>query len=321
MKLMRKHYRILFALFIISSTHLRAQPPLPSGFYGSLTVNGEPVSTGAVVSAWINNVHYPSDFTVTSIGKYGLLLVNGDDPQTPGLKEGGVVGDIITFRVTINQNVYIASPTGTWEGNGVNRKLNLSADKLIPVELSSFLSFINQNSVELKWSTATETNNLGFEIQRSPDKINFIQIGFVKGNGTSSIAHYYTFLDHELSTGRYYYRLKQIDFDGAISYSPILEVDIVSPTKFELCQNFPNPFNPETTIQFSLPNDSQVTIDIYDIQGHWVRNLVNDSKSAGSYFITWDGKDDNSRKLGSGVYFYTMRAGTTVITRKMILMK
>jgi len=316
-----KKYFLLAALIILSISTAMAQPPLPSGFYGSLTINGDPVEVGAVVSAWINGVHYPTDFTVTIKGEYGVLYISADDPGTPGVKEGGAPGDIIVFRVQTDQNNLVAKPNGVWQGNGVNQKLDLSAEGEVPVELVSFDYILNNNSVELHWSTATETNNLGFEIQRSMEDFPFSKIGFVPGNGTSFNPHSYHFIDPDLQPGKYSYRLKQLDIDGTFVYSPVLDINNILPAQFELFQNYPNPFNPETHIQYVIPKDEQVRIRIYDMQGQLVRTIVNERKAAGTYSVNWNAHDDNGCKVTSGVYFYRIDAGEFTMTKKMILMK
>jgi hypothetical protein len=317
-----KNNFVLATLIILSLaiSWAGAQPPLPSGFHGSLTINGAKAPVGAVVSAWIKGVHYPTDFTVSIEGVYGIMLITADDPTTP-TKEGGVPGDIIDFRIKMNEYTLFAKPNGIWQGNGVNQKLDLSADGEVPVELVSFDYALKDNLVELRWSTATESNNLGFEVQKSTDKIVFSTIGFVPGNGTTVDPHTYHFINNDLSPAQYAYRIKQLDIAGTFSYSPILEVSILPPAKFELFQNYPNPFNPETHLQFALPRDEQVRITIYDLQGQMVRTIVKERKAAGTYQVVWDSRDENGVKVTSGVYFYRIQAGEFTMTKKMLLMK
>jgi len=191
----------------------------------------------------------------------------------------------------------------------------------IPVELVSFTASINENDVELIWSTATETNNLGFKIQRKgsgvrSQNLEWMEIGFVSGYGTSTERHTYSFNDNDLTEGNYQYRLKQIDFDGLSIYSEIVEVDINSPVMFSLEQNYPNPFNPTTTIKFSLPITSLVSLKIYDVLGNEVAALLNENKQVGSYEVEF-----NASQIPSGTYFYQLTAENFVETRKMILLK
>ena len=186
---------------------------------------------------------------------------------------------------------------------------------IVPVELSSFNANVNGNNVNLSWSTATETNNNGFEIERKSGE-EFVTIGFVKGNGTTTEVQNYTYTDSKLATGTYAYRLKQIDFDGSFEYSNVINVDLTAPSVFALEQNYPNPFNPSTTISYSIPQNSFVTIKVYDIIGNEIATLVNQTQSAGKYDIIFDASN-----ISNGVYLYTIKTNDFTSTKKMILMK
>jgi hypothetical protein len=185
----------------------------------------------------------------------------------------------------------------------------------IPVELVSFSASIVQGDVILKWETATEINNQGFEIERNFNG-EFTNIGFIRGAGTTTEKQSYTFTDKQVTSGSYTYRLKQIDFDGSYSYSNSIEVDVTTPLTFNLSQNYPNPFNPNTKINYSVPFDSKVTISVYSVTGELVMELVNDNVSSGSYSVDFDGSN-----LASGMYIYKMTAGNFTQTNKMMLMK
>ena len=143
-------------------------------------------------------------------------------------------------------------------------------ESLLPVELSSFSASIIGSIVKLNWKTETEVSNYGFDIERKAGSRlsevgNFEKIGFVEGHGNSNSPKYYSFEDINLTTGKYSYRLKQIDTDGQFEYSKVIEVDLDAPMKYELSQNYPNPFNPITTIQFSIPQAVEVKLMIYNI--------------------------------------------------------
>ncbi len=192
----------------------------------------------------------------------------------------------------------------------------------IPVELTSFTASVAKNSVTLLWSTATETNNRGFEIERSQrsnvsSQTEWKTIGFVNGKGTSTEINNYSFTDNELSSGVYDYRLKQIDFDGTYKYYLLNEsIEIGIPDEFTLSQNYPNPFNPATTIEFTLPKDSKVKLVIYNSIGEQVAELVNNQLSAGYYKYNW-----NASEFTSGVYYYKLISDDSFLVKKMMLLK
>ncbi|MFZ1281941.1 MAG: T9SS type A sorting domain-containing protein [Ignavibacteriaceae bacterium] len=193
-------------------------------------------------------------------------------------------------------------------------------ENVVPVELISFSAITNENSVLLLWKTVTETNNQGFQIEKRKTKDDrseeWERIGFVNGNGTTTQLQAYTFNDAYLVSGNYQYRLKQIDFDGTYSYSNIVEIEILNPNEFVLEQNYPNPFNPSTSIKYTINSRKLVQLKIYDVLGNEVSTLVNDEKSSGVHTVHL-----NMDNLSSGIYFYELKAGNFIQTRKMILLK
>ncbi len=194
-------------------------------------------------------------------------------------------------------------------------------DGIIPVELTSFTATANGNTVSLNWSTATEQNNKGFEVERRVEGGSFVSIAFIEGKGTTTEKQNYSFVDRVQTTGKVEYRLKQVDFDGKSEYSNIVEVEVELPKEFSLSQNYPNPFNPTTAIEFSLIADSKVTLRLYDALGQEVKTLINASMTAGVHRY-----DLNASGFMSGVYFYTLEAVSAngerfSATKKMILMK
>ncbi len=184
----------------------------------------------------------------------------------------------------------------------------------VPVELASFAVTTDENKVTLTWKTSTETNNSGFEVQRK--NIDWERIGFVEGHGTTTEENNYSFADKNLSAGKYQYRLKQIDFDGSFEFSNIAEVEIFTPIQFSLEQNYPNPFNPTTTIQYSIPENGNVKLEVYNSIGEEVATLLNETKQAGNYDVSF-----NASSLPSGIYFYTLTSGEFRETKKMLLIK
>jgi len=199
--------------------------------------------------------------------------------------------------------------------------VNFVIEETIPVELISFTAQRIDAGVELNWKTATETNNSGFTIERSKDGENFTQVGFVNGRGTTTEITSYNYLDTEIETGKYYYRLKQTDFDGTFKCLNVVLVDVGLPKQFELSQNHPNPFNPTTTVKFQLPVDANVRIELFNSIGQKVSELLNSDLSGGVHEINFEGSN-----LSSGIYYYTMNAvgkdgNNFTSTKKMILMK
>ncbi len=187
---------------------------------------------------------------------------------------------------------------------------------VVPVEFSSFNAVSENGNVRLNWSTATEKNNAGFEVERKDEDGTFIKIGQVAGSGTSTETHNYNFIDRNIKVGSYTYRIKQIDYDGKFSYSGEVQVDVQKPGYYSLEQNYPNPFNPSTKINYAIPVAGKVTLKIYDILGNEISTLVNEQKEAGIHSIVL-----NANSLSSGVYFYELKAGNFVKRMKMLLTK
>ena len=238
--------------------------------------------------------------------------------NSSGLSEGNTLGDQIGNALL---NTLIVS------GGRVNIKLParsyavwVEGEIPLPVELTSFSATTIGKDVKLSWNTATEINNCGFEIERKILKQvqNDIwqKIGFVNGNGNSNSPKDYSFVDENVSAGKYYYRLKQIDNDGHFEYSKTIEVDINGVLKYELTQNYPNPFNPTTKISWEAPVSSWQTLRVYDVLGNEIATLVNEYREAGRYSINFDASN-----MPSGVYIYKLQAGDFTQTRKMTLLK
>jgi hypothetical protein len=226
-------------------------------------------------------------------------------------------GELRTVNVSTGATTLVAAFTNGAEVCGFAIPYNRPP---VPVELTSFKANVNESGVQLDWSTATEVNNSGFQVERSSGN-SFEVIGFVGGHGTTTEIQNYSYLDNSVNSGTYTYRLKQIDFDGTFEYSNEIEVDLVGVKEFALGQNYPNPFNPSTIINFSLAVDSKVSLKIFDVLGQEVVTLVNGQLAAGSHPISF-----NASLLNSGVYFYQIDATGVdgqnfTSTKKMILTK
>ncbi|MGB8320124.1 MAG: T9SS type A sorting domain-containing protein [Ignavibacteriaceae bacterium] len=193
---------------------------------------------------------------------------------------------------------------------------------VVPVEMVSFSANIAKSTTILSWKTATETNNSGFEVERSIDSKTFVKVGFVGGHGTTTKVNTYTFTDKLQNAGEFYYRLKQIDYNGTYKYSDVVKATSMVPKTFSLSQNYPNPFNPTTVINYDLPAASKVVLKVYDILGNEVATLINKEEAAGSYQIVFNSLNSaNHKQLSSGVYFYRINAGNFTSIKKMMLIK
>jgi hypothetical protein len=188
--------------------------------------------------------------------------------------------------------------------------------EMIPVELTSFTAATNGKEVILNWSTATELNNQLFEVQRSFEGSEFATVGFVSGKGTTTERQDYSYSDEVFINGKYSYRLKQIDYLGSYEYSDVVEVDFRTFSSYLLEQCYPNPFNPTTTIGFGIQNKSNVKITVLNAIGEEVAVVLNEEREAGYHQVEF-----NAANLPSGVYFYQMKTGSFVETKKMLLLK
>lgn len=227
-------------------------------------------------------------------------------PPVPYLRS---IGYSIIFRCLNGVPIILADAAGGFASHQIQWGV-------LPVELSSFTSIINQGNVTLNWITTSETNNSEFQVERKSDGT-WETIAYVEGHGTTSTPKTYQFIDRYLQSGKYAYRLKQIDYNGNFEYHNLSnEVVIGIPVKFELKQNYPNPFNPKTRIEYIIPYNGIVTLIVYDINGREISSLVKESKQAGYYSVDFDGSN-----LSSGIYYYRLSTGNYKVTKRMMLIK
>jgi hypothetical protein len=270
--------------------------------------------TGALANEFnsvsgLRGVHY--------LGSGNIIVTN-----SAGVHElNGTTGDFIRTIISGVSAQYVSS-------------CDFSLD-FTPVELVSFNVSVVNNSVSLSWVTSSELNNSGFEVQRKVNSLpageaglqssvsnsEFEKIGFVEGNGTTTETNHYSFEDRNLTSGKYFYRLKQIDLDGTFEYSNEVQVEVHGVTEYSLSQNYPNPFNPTTKIKYTIPFAGTslmkfVQLKVFDVLGNEVATLVNELKPAGVYEVTF-----NASELGSGVYIYKLQAGDYISAGKMLLTK
>jgi PKD repeat protein len=196
---------------------------------------------------------------------------------------------------------------------------------LIPIELSYFCTFVVQQGVKIEWVTQTESENSGFDILRAREPqgpYQMINEKRIDGAGNSSTEQRYAFIDKSADPGKlYYYKLLAYSFEGKISEHGPISAEIKNPDRYELGQNYPNPFNMHTSIPFKLSDAGRVQLKIYNLQGQTVRALVNQTMSAGSYVMPWDGRDDFQRIVPGGVYLYKLTINGMIMTRKLNLVK
>ncbi len=264
-------------------------------------------------------------------GVYNLDLIG--DGLNVGLNSVGNYRYISVIKRTDQDNpwTWSGSNHSPTTGNNINPTLHYRGgtsfsdfgiagnidNSLLPVELISFSSYVNQANVTLSWSTSFENNNAGFDIERKTSVESWSKIGSVQGKGNVNSISTYLYEDRNLQSGKYHYRLKQIDFNGNFKYYGLAnEVIIGIPTEYSLCQNFPNPFNPSTTINYEIPNSNFVSLKIYDMMGREVAILINQFQQPGFYNINF-----NASKLPGGIYFYKIQAGDFSAVKKLLLLK
>lgn len=268
----------------------------------------------------------------------------GDSLSANNYQPIGIVGENITTYIdtTVLDTTLYTYKILAFNGFGFSYSNQAEVLTLIPVELTSFEGNEMDGNVQLKWSTATETNNYGFNVERKNPPLStgqaglnplqggdFEKIGFVQGHGTTTEHQSYIFMDESVLSGTYQYRLKQVDYDGSYEYSNIIEVEVGIPTEFSLEQNYPNPFNPTTIIRYSIPtvetgHAPSVQLIVYDVLGNEVATLVNEEKKAGIYEVEF-----SATGITSGIYFYRLTAGDPstssgqgfTATKKMLMIK
>jgi photosystem II stability/assembly factor-like uncharacterized protein len=273
--------------------------------------NWNPQASGT--TEYLTSVQFVNSNTGWVVGGGGIILNTTDGGTNWNSQTSGTIEDLRSVH-------FIDNNTG-WAVGGYGITLKTVTGGVIPVELTSFTATSQTGKVYLNWTTATEINNLGFEIERKIINVSdgeWITIGFREGNGTTTDPKEYSYVDvvSDIRASSLSYRLKQIDFSGSYEYSDEVLVDNPAPSDYALEQNYPNPFNPVTIINYSLPVKSQVELVIYNVLGESVTQLVNEKQEAGKYSIEF-----NAAGFPSGVYLYRLQAGSIVETKKMVLMK
>jgi len=252
-----------------------------------------------------------------SLGDEDLLLIKVDKFGSSTCQNGPFNPNIFTISnlTAVNYNLFTSNVISAGNIQLTTITPNTAQNficGIVPVELKSFNYEIENADIVLNWSTATETNNMGFKILRDGE-----EIGFIAGAGTTTEPRQYSFKDENVKNGTYHYTLIQIDFDGTINKAGEVEVIVVDlPKDYTLEQNYPNPFNPSTKIRFALPEKAHTTLRVYNSLGEFVEELVSEVKEAGNYEV-----ELNADNLISGIYFYRLVSGKFQETKKMLLLK
>jgi len=279
----------------------------------------------AVVSLNSNGYKFNRDFEIVSTGcgywGCGTLTKVVNEDGTFQINGSGEPHGVIRFTDSLSSITWTSLTNETWNGFTIGTY----GVATVPVEMSSFTGSFSGNQIVLNWSTATETNNYGWEVERSEDRsqksedrinADWETVGFVAGKGTTTEPQSYTFSSPVTSpVSPAVYRLKQIDLDGTISYSKVLTFSS-EPVSFGLFQNYPNPFNPSTTISYSLPEKGFVKLILFDVLGREITTLVNQEKEAGLDAVTLD-----ASLLSAGTYYYSLTFNGKTETRSMLLVK
>jgi hypothetical protein len=220
-------------------------------------------------------------------------------------------GSIIEIQTSADVCADVITINGSYSGGGS------ICSGALPVTLSLFNSLSVKNNVKLYWKTEAEINNSGFELERRLEEGNWLKLAFITGMGTTNQPVEYNYEDKKLQPGKYFYRLKQIDYNGNYEYFDLaLPVIISKPNEFALGQSYPNPSNPKSNIDFQLPERTKVNISVYNLLGQLVSTLVNEELDAGIYTAEFNGNN-----LSSGTYIYRITAGSYTEVRKLILIK
>ena len=200
-------------------------------------------------------------------------------------------------------------------------------DQSLPIEMCEIIGDYDLNGITINWETASEINNLGFEIYRFKEIVNMSgKLGeyekisdLIEGTGNSSVGRQYTFVDPNVETNKIYtYRINQLSTSGSVEDTYYIMVSTKVPENFKLNQNYPNPFNPDTKIVYALPEQSHVQLKVYNILGKEIRTLIDETQSANNHTVIWDGRNASGVNVPSGIYFYKLEAGNHVHVKKMM---
>ena len=211
---------------------------------------------------------------------------------------------------------------GSYDGYAMNEDVE---DSSLPVELSLFTASPGNGIITLKWLTESEIENLGFNIYRSTNENGeFVMLNaeLIAGAGSSSEKHEYSYVDQDVKNGiTYWYKLEDIDYNGKTELHGPISATVLGPKEFCLHSNYPNPFNPVTTISYDLLEDVYVELSVYNVRGEKVTTLFKGNQYAGSYKLDWDGTDKTGKIVSSGIYFINITSDSYCKTNKMVFIR
>lgn len=325
----------------VTIMHYETQPPGGN----SAPFNADPLVTSPVVGPryWevtssisqVGGTNFSANLTFSYAGLPGISDPGklGIGRRSLGASAGGT-WDIFNYtEVSINQGsqeITLQGPLGSGLYTaGQYTILSDLSDNSLPVTLTSFTARVTAaNFVELNWTTESEINNLGFYVERRAEGGEFTPLagGFVPGQGNSNQSHDYSYEDRTVTPGNWYYRLKQVDFNGDFEYSEEVFAKVEQGTVisgFELRQNYPNPFNPRTAIQFEIPAGytGEIRLQVFDASGKPVKTLARGAWSPGTHTVEWNGTNEAGQPAASGVYYYVLKTGSLSLSKKMVFLR
>lgn len=264
-------------------------------------------------------IYSPPDASVKGAGTFFSItfeaISNGTSPIA--FKTTGGQYDITRLRTPDNQPLQY-----TWEDGSVEIGP-------IAIELCAFTATPQENGVLLEWTTASETQTAGFFVQGKSESSEFQRLhsDMIFARGTASCGADYHFTDDRPADPNTVYRLEDIGYDGSSTFHGPIAIQTTNvehralPQDTQLLGNYPNPFNPSTTIRYHLSAQSHVRLTVLDAQGQVVRTLVDGMNSAGVHERVWNGTNENGDRVASGLYFYTLNTETEHVRQKMLLIK
>jgi hypothetical protein len=322
-----------------------------------LTYNNAVKGRGTLKATWVSSSSQLTNLaeqpTILNTATPGVIKIPGKTP--PGAGNGSIISNISPgskigrLRLTnstkftsgqlwnlawtagapypIAIDAYVSKVNVSLTTNGTYN--NLKSEPIQNLDLVSLLSEVRGQNIVLNWSIQTDMNSDRFEIERKvvdskSSDLTWNTVSTLKATEMGDTTMTYSYLDTKLLSGKYQYRLKIVDKDSSISYSNVVETAIIAlPRDFTLSQNYPNPFNPTTKIDYQVPVDAKVVLEVYNIAGQKVAEIVNMDQSAGNYSVDFG----SGGKLASGVYVYRMIATEKATginfsaIRKMMLIK